>query len=421
VAAVPGDVHERVREAIARRRFARALDLCDLGLNQASAAPEVEALRALQEEARAGAQRPYPPPRPPPAAYRLGVEAQDQGRFAEAVALFRAALAEDPACGEAHAHLGMCLIGVGELAEGWREYEWRTRLSWGAPRRMLSPRWNGEPMVGKTLLLWDEQGQGDAIQFARFAAPAAERSGARVVFHGRPRLARLFRSMPALAASIPRTGDFPSPDANASLMSLPAILGSEGAIPGGAHPYLFPERDLVRAWRARLAELRRPLVGLVWQGNPNFYADRWRSIPLAAFVPMLRALAPRASFISLQKGSGEGQIVRLPRDIVLHQPDLDAGSDGFVDTAAVIANLDLTITTDTSIAHLAGALGARVWIVLGDVAEWRWGESGTTTPFYPSARLFRGRARQGWEEVLGRVSDALAAFADEMAKQTPKG
>jgi hypothetical protein len=399
------DVAERVREAMARRHFARAIDLCDLALNNTAVAGEIEALRALQAEARRERDRPYPVRPPAPEAYHRGNDALHRGDYAGAAALFRAAIAENGECAEAHAQLGTCLLAMEQFQDGWREFEWR--LHWASPRRMVSPRWDGSPMPGKTLLLWDEQGMGDAIHFVRFAAPAAEISRARVIFHGRPRLARLFRSSRALARSIPRSHDAPRPDANASLMSLPAIMGLDG--PAAADRYLFAERRLVYAWRERLSEIRGPRIGLVWQGSPHFYNDAQRSIPLDAFVPMLRAFERRASFFSLQKGPGEAQIVQLPRGVVLHQPDLDAGEDGFVDTAAVLVNLDLTITTDTSIAHLAGALGVPVWIVLGTAAEWRWGIDATTTPFYPRARLFRRSPDHGWDELLNRVSAAFEA------------
>jgi hypothetical protein len=389
---------------MARRDFARAIDLCDFGINVAVDAADVATLRTLQAAARDSRDLPHPGGPPPPQAFQHGNAAQHRGDFAEAAALYRTALAEDADCVQAHVHLGMCLIAMGQFEEGWRHHEWRMHR--GSPRKMTVPRWDGRPMPGKTLLVWDEQGLGDAIQFIRFAAPAAEISRARVIFHGWPRLARLFRSAPGLARSIARSQDGPRPDAHASLMSLPAILGVDG--PGPTGRYLFAERSLVYAWRERLGAIRGPRIGIAWQGSPHFYNDAARSIPLEAFVTLLRAFETRASFFSLQKGPGEGQIVRLPRGVVLHQPDLDGGPDGFVDTAAVLGDLDLTITTDTSIAHLAGALGVPVWILLGTGADWRWGDHPTTTPFYPRARLFRRGRDEDWPAVMERVADALA-------------
>ncbi|MFL5305273.1 MAG: glycosyltransferase family 9 protein [Polyangia bacterium] len=390
------------------RCFRRALDLCDIGLNLAP--PEVEAttLRKLRAQAEAGMCASPPLAAALPAAFWRGTEAFGRGELTSAAAQFRDALREAPGCAQAHAHLGMALIGVGQYREGWREYEWRARLPWGAPRAMSAPRWDGRPMDGRTLVLWDEQGHGDAIQFIRFAAPAAAASKAIVIFHGRPRLARLFEGAAGVAASIRRDQDFPAPDAQASLMSLPAMLGLDGP-QAAAVPYLAAEPSLVQSWRDRLAAYPRPWVGLVWQGNPGFFNDRQRSMQLESFLPLLRRFAGRASFFALQKGEGEAQIAALPDDVAVHALgyQLDTGTDGFVDTAAVIANLDLVVTTDTSVAHLAGGLGAPVWITLGRGADWRWGEAeAESTAFYPQARLFRRGAAEEWSGVVERLAAA---------------
>lgn len=403
-----------MREAMAHGSFARARDLCDLGLNHHRSAEEADALRMIRSEAHLELTRASTPPaprRPAPDTFWRGLEAQGRGRFTEAVGFLRRAVEDDPSCPEAHTHLGMTLIGADHFAEGFREYEWRARLPWGAPRRMAAPVWTGEQLPGRTLVLWDEQGHGDAIQFLRFVVPAADLSAARVIFHGRPRLARLFRSQPAFELSIPRTHDFPKPDAHASLMSLPFIMNVDDPAPTGAAPYLFAEPALIDTWRERLAAFRPPRIGLAWQGNPDYYHDGGRSMPLSALVPMLEAFRAKAAFVSLQKGRGEEQLASLPESAVVQslRPALDTGDDGFVDTAAVMACLDLVITTDTAIAHLAGALGRPLWIVLGSGPDWRWGESAETTPFYPAARLFRRTEGRGWDEVVSQVSAALAA------------
>src|SRR6185312_12005682 len=394
------EVRNGARDALQKGLFRRARDLCDIGLNQAPAESEASTLRELRADAERGLHPVPPVAAAPPAAFWRGTEAFGRGELTAAAALFRQALREAPDCAEAHAHLGMALVGAGEYREGWQEYEWRARVPWGAPRTMSAPRWDGQPMDGRVLVLWDEQGHGDAIQFIRFAAPAAAASRGTVVFHGRPRLARLFQSAAGVAVSIRRDQDFPAPHAQASLMSLPAILGLDDPQPA-AVPYLAAEPSRVAAWRDRLAASPRPWVGLVWQGNPGFFNDGQRSMPLASYLPLLRRFAGRAKFFALQKGEGESQIEALPDDVAL-QPlgrHLDAGPDGFVDTAAVIASLDLVITTDTSIAHLAGGLGGPVWIVLGHGADWRWGESDRTA-FYPRARLFRRQAAEEWSSLM---------------------
>jgi hypothetical protein len=399
-----------IREAIAGRSFARAVDLCELGLNQLPPRDEEEALRALLADARRGLHASLPDRAPPPPECAKGVEALWRGSFEEARRWLRAAIAVAPACAEAHTHLGMALAAAGEFEEAWREYEWRRRIGWGEPRDMIVPYWDGTPLAGRTLLLWDEQGSGDAIQFIRFAGLAARAAQGRVLFHGRPRLCRLFRSCPGIDVAIPRSDDFPTPAAHAGLLSLPAILGAGADAIAGAVPYLAAEPALAETWRRRLAHLPRPRVGLVWQGNPSYAFDGGRSFPLAALAPILRGFADRVAFVSLQKGAGEEQLAQLPHDLAVTNlgPDLDPGDDGFVDTAAVVANLDLVISSDTGSAHLVGALGRPLWLALGANADWRWGEHPTATPFYPTARLFRRGSAEDWAGVFARVGDALA-------------
>ena len=409
MAAVSDELLQKIREALAGRLFARAADLCELGLNQLPPPNEEETLRGLLADARRDLLPTLPPRIPPPEFWR-GTEALGRGALKEARGWFASALEKEPACAEAHAHHGMALVGCGDFENGWEEFEWRRFLGWGERRDMIAPYWDGTSVTGGPLLLWDEQGNGDAIQFIRFAVPAARRAAASVVFHGRPRLCRLFRSCPAIHRAIPRSDDFPRPSAHASLMSLPAILRA-GAT-GETVPYLFAEGALVDEWRQRLLPLARPRIGLVWQGNPGYPFDAGRSFPLVSLLPVLRAFAARAAFVSLQKGTGEEQLAALPADVEVANVgvEVDRGDDAYVETAAVLANLDLTITSDTSVAHLAGALGVRVWIVLGSGADWRWGEAPAATPFYPTARLFRRRRGEDWAPVMSRLADALGHF-----------
>jgi hypothetical protein len=408
---------ERIHDALERGHYTRAIELCELGLNGAHTTSDIDELRALLARARRGFVPPPPTQLPRPPELDEGIEAQGRGEFSRAVSLLRLVVARDPSNAEAHAHLGMSLLACSEFAEGWRGYEWRARLPWGGSRTVAAPRWDGSPIPGQTLMLWDEQGNGDAIQFIRFAIAAANASKAHVVFHGRPRLARLFASCPGVETSLPRSSAFPKPHAHASIMSLPAILGLDSATTPGAHPYLFAERALVEAWAARLAGLRKPRIGLVWQGNPGYFADGGRSVPLRYYVPLLRDLGAHVSFYSLQKGTGEDQLADLPPDVTLHElpGSADDGPDGFVDTAAVMMNLDLVISTDTSLAHLAGALGVPTWVVLGDGPDWRWGEERSETPFYPSMRLFRRTRGTAWSEVVAVVARALRGHLAQRA------
>ena len=405
--AVPVGLVGRIRESIDHRCFARAVDLCRLGLNRQPPVDVAEALRALRMEAEAGL-RPGPKARRSESVdFREGTAALGRGEFGAAARLLRAALLAEPENAEAHTFLGQALIATGHFAEGWREHEWRFRLPWGTARSMAVPRWDGRPMSGGILLLWDEQGRGDTLQFARFALPAAGASKARVIFHGRPDLCRLLGGGAGIAAAIPRIHDFPRPDAHASLMSLPAILGVGAAL--APEPYLSAEPGLVAIWRERLAHVGGRRIGLVWRGSPGYYNDHQRSFPLETYLPLLRGFGAAASFISLQKGTGEDEGGRLPEDVTLHRFGslLDGGEDAFVDTAAVMANLDLVITVDTATAHLAGALGTPAWVALGHGSDWRWGERSERTPFYPRARLFRRAPHEGWSDVVGRIGQAL--------------
>jgi hypothetical protein len=410
--AVPGGLLGRIRDSIDHRCFARAVDLCRLGLNRLPSADVAEALCGLRAEAEAGL-HPAPAARSTCVDFLRGCEAFGRGEFGAAATLLRKAVSAEPDNAEAHTYLGQALIATGQLADGWPEHEWRFRLPWGTPRAMAVPQWDGTPMPGRTLLLWDEQGLGDILQFVRFARVAGEVSKARVIFHGRPRLCRLLGRCAGLAAAIPRMHDFPRPHAHASVMSLPAILGVGSAFEPA--PYLSAEPGLVGIWRERLAHLPGPRIGLVWQGTPGYYNDRQRSFPIETYLPLLRAFGGRASFVSLQKGFGAEQLGRLPDDVPVHQFGslLDGGEDGFVDTAAVMAHLDLVITVDTAVAHLAGALGVRVWIALGHGPDWRWGERSETTPFYPRARLFRRAADERWDDVMGRIGASLAGGGAE--------
>jgi len=411
------DLFARARVAFDQRCFGRAAELCEVALNRLPPADLAADLRALQAEARGALDPPPAHAVPPTPIFWKGIELFGRGAFGEAVVLFRRALAETPASAQVHAQLGMALIGAGEFVEGFTHLEARRHLAWAGERAMIAPRWDGKPMPGKTLLLWDEQGFGDAIQFVRFASTAAVRSGARVVFHGCPRLCRLFRRCPGIAESLPRTGRFPGPDAHASLMSLPAILGCSSAELGEPLPYLSAEPALIEIWRRRLRAGSRPRVGLFWQGNPSFYDDQRRSFPFTTHLPLLRRFGATVDFYSLQKGTGEEQLAALPSDLSLPHlgAALDEGEDGFVETAAVLSELDLLVTSDSAIAHLAGAMGTRVWTMLGQGAEWRWGQS-DTTPFYPKMKLFRQREAEPWSLVAARVGDALQRLLDEGAQ-----
>jgi len=337
-----------------------------------------------------------------------------KGQPEEAVAWLAPAADRAPERADVRTTLGVALSASGDFSAGLREYQWRQRLPGWNPRPFNIPAWDGSPVAGKRVLVWTEQGLGDSIQFARFATGIVQ-CGAHVIYHGEPRLLRLFQTCPGFHELWSHHAPRPSADVHASLMSLPALLeaAGKGGIPAG--PYLNAEPAVERLWRDLLCGERpsgRPLCGLAWQGNPGFCDDGQRSMALAHLLPMLRSFAGRIDFISLQKGFGRDQLEFLPADAPVEDlgADLDRGPDGFVDSAAVLASIDLLITTDTALAHLAGALGRPVWTLLAQVPDWRWGVTGTSTPWYPTMRLFRQAHAHDWPGVVADVGRALASW-----------
>jgi hypothetical protein len=342
------------------------------------------------------------------------------GRPRDALEPLRAASARAPARADVHVTLGLALAAAGDVAGGLREYEWRLRLAGWNPRAFDIPAWDGCSLEGQRLLVWDEQGLGDTLQFARFARCARAR-GASLVFHGEPRLCRLLASSNGFDQLVSRHRPRPPADRHASMLSLPALLGVSSRDIAREVPYLSSEPELQAAWDQRLRGGERLVVGLAWQGNPAFCDDGRRSIPLVQLVPLLRALAPRVRFVSLQKGFGRDQLHQLPPDVEVEDlgAQLDAGGDAFIDSAAVVRAVDVLVTTDTALAHLAGALGAPAWLMLAQVPDWRWGVEGTTTPWYPTLRLFRQPVAGDWGSVVEGVARALAQRAASERPLTP--
>ena len=267
-------------------------------------------------------------------------------------------------------------------------------------RSFTQPPWQGEPLEGRPILLYAEEGFGDTLQFARYVPLVAERGG-RVILDVQPGLRRLLRNLPGVAHCMAQAGEaMPAFAVHASLMSLPYLFRTTlDSIPP---PVLSPEwPGLVLQPASKEGPLR---VGLVWAGNPKHQRDSVRSIPLEQWRPL--ASIEGVSFTSLQKGPGELQIEE-------HGACFDFIGDSsrikdFVDTAAVIVDLDLVITVDSAVAHLAGTMGKPVWILLDNTRDWRWGLESNKTPWYPSARLFRQTVPTDWRGVIEEVAAALA-------------
>ncbi|MCC7487798.1 MAG: tetratricopeptide repeat protein [Burkholderiales bacterium] len=340
----------------------------------------------------------------------LGQALQSQGRVPDALSCYRAALSMRPDYPEAHWNYALALLLSGELREGFREYEWRWR--WkdfpSPPRDFTQPQWRGEDIAGTVILLHAEQVFGDTIQFIRYAPLVAAR-GAEVVVECQPELVRLFSAVPGIHRLVARGATLPRFDRHCPLMSLPLAFGHDlGALPREV-PYLAAEPERVAAWRERLGGGFH--AGIVWAGSPHHKNDRNRSLPLAAFAPL--AIVPGVSFVSLQKGAPARQGANPPGGMRL--ADFTAELNDFADTATLVASLDLVICADTAVAHLAGALGVPVWILLPCAPDWRWLLEREDSPWYPTARLFRQRQWGDWDEVLERVAGALAGFVGRPA------
>jgi tetratricopeptide (TPR) repeat protein len=352
-------------------------------------------------------------PNYPEAHANLGLAYLDQNRAAESAAAFAAAIRLKPDYAEAHWNHGLALLLAGDWARGWPEYEWRRPLRNDAVRRRDAPvpMWDGSDPAGKTVLLHAEQGFGDAVMFARFAAALADR-GARVVLQVRPELVRLCATVPGVAKAVGPGDPVPPLDFHSHLMSLPAVLGTTPASIPGRVPYVRPDPAQVEAWGRRVAAgpPRAKKVGIVWGGNVKPLATR--ACPLANWLPV--AQVPGVSLYSLQKGEPANQAKCLPAGMAL--TDLTADLADFADTAALVANLDLVVTIDTSVAHLAGALGKPTWVLLPHVSDWRWMLGRDDSPWYPTVRLFRQEVAGDWHPVIARVAAALSGWASGAAE-----
>ena len=343
------------------------------------------------------------------ASNNLGLALQASNRLPEAIAAYREALRIAPDFAQAHWNLALALLAHGEFAEGWREYEWRLSIGELGKHAQVhaSPRWDGNARPGLTLLVHTEQGLGDALQFSRFVTPLAQR-GVRVVVVAAPPLVPLLATVPGVASTVGPDDPVPRHDAHIPMLSLPGVLGvGQRDIPSSV-PYIAAEPARRAQAAAALEPYRGRLkVGLAWAGNREHANDRRRSIALAALTPLFDV--PGTAWFSLQPAQDDaatasvadaGRLVRLPL------------RSEFAGTAALVAELDLVVTVDTSIAHLAGALGKPTWLLLPFAPDWRWQLGCADSPWYPTMRLFRQPEVGAWDAV---VRDVAAALTDRLA------
>jgi tetratricopeptide (TPR) repeat protein len=328
------------------------------------------------------------------------------GRTEEAIASFQRAIELDSQLVEAHWNKALLFLSTGDFARGWAGYEWRWRREGETmPREFVQPLWHGEDLTGRTILLHAEQGFGDSIQFIRYLSMVAER-GAKIVLELPDSLTPLIDNVDAVISICRRGGALPHFDVHCPLLSLPLAFGTTIESIPAPIPYLRAPAERARDWRARFAGVRRPRVGLVWSGKPTHKNDHNRSIALSRLEPILSVAG--IEFVSLQReyrNSDSAAIARLPL------MRLDDALRDFADTAAVIGELDLVISVDTAVAHLTGAMGRPLWLLLPHIGDWRWLRGRPDSPWYPTARLFRQPTDGNWDEVIVRVANELTAFA----------
>lgn len=304
-----------------------------------------------------------------------------------------------PNDGDLHFNLSLALLASGRMAEGWREHEWRFIKASPVERRHADiPRWQGERLAGKRLLIHAEQGYGDSLQFLRYAGMLAEH-GAIVLVEAQDRIiAPLLAMVPGVAGVFARGDVVPLVDYQIPMMTLPLPLGKDGW-PPPAPPYLFAQQDNVAAWRERLSELKGLKVGLAWAGRAEHANDANRSIPEALLAPFVELTG--VAFVSLQVGSGK--IGNVPFPLF----DTSAYLHDFCDSAALVSALDLIITVDSAVAHLAGGLGRPAVVMLPWNPDWRWQHGRSDSDWYPTIRLFRQTVKGGWSELIPHVVQYL--------------
>lgn len=380
----------------------------------------------------------------------LGLTLQMLGQLPEAEAHLRAALTLDPEHADAHNNLAITLAQIGRFPEaieaygeairlnpdqpifrrnralawltlgdfdkGWPEYEYRWKCPEFTQRDYPQPRWRGEPTSGKTILLYAEQGLGDTLQFIRYAR-FVKRPGTTVLAEVQAPLARLLAKVEGIDRVIAMGQPLPPFDLHCPLMSLPGIFQTTvDSIPNKV-PYLDPDPERVNFWRSQIESFPEFKIGICWQGNPKQHSDRLRSIPLIHFAPLTRLRG--VQLFSLQKEPGAEQLREMANamPIINLARRLDLSGGAFLDTAAVMSHLDLVITCDTAIAHLAGAIGVPVWVALCAAPDWRWLENRDDSPWYPTMRLFRQSKLGRWDDVFERMAEEIK---QKIAKPNPE-
>jgi tetratricopeptide (TPR) repeat protein len=336
------------------------------------------------------------------------------GRIDDAIAAYRKAIAMQPMHANAHSGVGLLYLMNGDFAEGWYEYEWRLRSTEITAPTLPAAVWGGESLQGRTILIYSEQGLGDALHISRYLPLLRER-GATVLLRVPPPLKALFaESMPWLQIFSDVKTPLPPYDCHCALLSLPHRFETRMETIPATVPYLRAPEAALQRWTARIpADPAALKVGIVWAGNKMHVNDLNRSIPLASWAPLLAVEGVR--FFSLQVGETAGQVADGAGKIT----DLSTELTDYAETAAAVEQLDLVISVDTSIVHAAGALAKPTWVLVPFVPDWRWLREREDSPWYPTIRLFRQAEHLKWEPVLARVAQELAAATADRSRLMP--
>lgn len=387
-------------QAIATYRQALAVtpDLPDTLLNLGHAAHESNRL----EDAEKSYQRALEiAPNYPEAMTGLGIVAHKKGEFNTALDWYQHALSHRPDMALAHYNEGLTRLLLGDLPTGWEKYERRWQTDGFKAHGFAQPLWSTATPVRQTVLLHCEQGFGDSIQFIRYA-PLVKSLGYTVAVLSPPPLERLLRTVKGIDHLASHSDRLPPWDCQAPMLSLPHLLGTTLSTIPSPSPYLFAEEALTIPFKESLDGQPGLKVGVAWRGNPTHVNDRNRSIDARVFARLCRVAGCR--FINLQKDIRPDELAIFSNVAFL---DWTPQIKDFADTAALISQLDLVISVDTAVAHLAGAMGCRGWILLPQIPDWRWLWQRSDSPWYPSLQLFRQHENEGWEAVITRVADQL--------------
>lgn len=344
------------------------------------------------------------------ALYNIGYTLKKEGYYEQAITIYKKVLDAKPDYALAHCGLAAALLATGDFEQGFQEYEWRWKTCQEKRKKFTQPVWNGSSLAKKRLYVYAEQGLGDTIQFIRYL-PELKKQGATIIFETQPPLRDLLSLCPYIDHLITASDPEPVFDYHVPLMSIPLIVKTRLETIPCTTPYLYASPELTTAWREKLAADHSFKIGICWHGNSRYtrpalqIAAQEKAIPLSAFAPL--AALPDVSLYSLQRVDGIDELDSIDFTVNTFDAAFDHTQGRFMDTAAVMHSLDLVITSDTSIAHLAGALGIPTWLLLSHPADWRWLRDRTDSPWYPTIRIFRQEKHNDWHAVIQAVRKAL--------------